>query len=543
MPYTSYEYQAGAPLHEIEIRPTHYGSVSVNVPGSGTNPASSPINPSHGDTCSALNAISSGIRMGHSPLQLKHAIDAAQASLGNRATLAFSRQQYQWFHAQAQQGFRDTPQAFPFQAQIQQAFGPEHDISGLTAYTGPAARAANVELGSDAYHKGGQVAFGDTPTLQDAAHEAAHYIQNLDATQLKGGVGETNDVYEQHADRVAEAVTKGESAVSLLDQVTSGAGSSDSGGTTAPLQMTGGRLFKLSGGMKQLALLGRRGISSPADEPAHAVVTMHKGSVINPRMRSRAIEDFHMDIETKGIQRYLGRKIVEKPISTNEDIEIGTYQEEDDVYSDADPLPLRTHFLGDSVNTTGLFQSKKSHAAIPLTDEGVRNAQEFQRSEMLKKHQRFDGFGQNCCDMHALRTLVKGAVKGADLGERTFNADIIPPTHRQAFWLTYGLDVDLWSGGRRWPGGVDPILREAYIKIVKKRTHIIHPDALHDPVFFARLQDAVARDWDARLEFFKTYAEMRSPYSSGNIGAWKDVPNITSETEKVLLDHMIPTDG
>ena len=261
MPHTSYEYQAGAPLHEIEIRPTHYGSVSVNVPGSGTNPASSPINPSHGDTCSALNAISSGIRMGHSPLQLKHAIDAAQASLGNRATLAFSRQQYQWFHAQAQQGFRDTPQAFPFQAQIQQAFGPEHDISGLTAYTGPAARAANVELGSDAYHKGGQVAFGDTPTLQDAAHEAAHYIQNLDATQLKGGVGETNDVYEQHADRVAEAVTKGESAVSLLDQVTSGAGSSDSGGTTAPLQMTGGRLFKLFGGMKQLALLGRRGIS------------------------------------------------------------------------------------------------------------------------------------------------------------------------------------------------------------------------------------------------------------------------------------------
>ena len=261
MPHTSYEHQAGAPLRETELRPTQHSSVSVNVPGSGANPASSPINPSHGDTCSALNAINSGIHMGHSPLQLKHAIDAAQAGLGNRATLTFARQQYQYVHAQAQQGFRDTPQAFPFQAQIQQAFGPEHDVSGLTAYTGPAARAANVELDSDAYHKGGKVAFGNTPTLQDAAHEAAHYVQDLDATQLKGGVGETNDVYEQHADRVAEAVTKGEPAASLLDQVTSGAGTSDSDSTTAPLQMTGGRLLKLFGGMKRRALLGRRGIS------------------------------------------------------------------------------------------------------------------------------------------------------------------------------------------------------------------------------------------------------------------------------------------
>ena len=248
MPHTSSEYQAGAPLHETEVRPTQHGSVSVDVPGSGTNPVSSPIDLNHGDTYSALNAISSGIDMGHSPLQFKHAIDTAQASLGNRATLAFAQQQYQCVHALAQQGFRDTPQAFPFQAQIQQAFGPEHDISGLTAYTGPAAQAANAELGSDAYHKGGRAAFGNTPTLQDAAHEAAHYVQNLNTTQLKGGVGETNDVYEQHADRVAEAVTKGESVASLLDQVAPAAGTSASDGATAPLQMTGGRLLKLLGG-------------------------------------------------------------------------------------------------------------------------------------------------------------------------------------------------------------------------------------------------------------------------------------------------------
>ena len=270
MPHTSSEYQAGAPLHETEVRPTQHGSVSVDVPGSGTNPASSPIDLNHGDTYSALNAISSGIDMGHSPLQFKHAIDAAQASLGNRATLAFARQQYQRVHAQAQQGFRDKPQAFPFQSQIQQAFGPEHDISGLTAYTGPAARAANVELGSDAYHKGGQVAFSNTPTLQDAAHEAAHYIQNLDATQLEGGVGEINDVYEQHADRVAEAVTKGESAVSLLDQVASHISVSATNDAASPLQMTGGRMLRRFGGIGHRALLGRR--AKPAQSNISSMV-------------------------------------------------------------------------------------------------------------------------------------------------------------------------------------------------------------------------------------------------------------------------------
>ena len=40
---------------------------------------------------------------------------------------------------------RITPQSFPFRAQIQRAFGPNHNIGGLTAYTGPAAQAANTE--------------------------------------------------------------------------------------------------------------------------------------------------------------------------------------------------------------------------------------------------------------------------------------------------------------------------------------------------------------------------------------------------------------
>ena len=39
----------------------------------------------------------------------------------------------------------------------------------------------------------------------------------------EGGVGEANDVYERHADRIAEAVVKGEPAAPLLDQTIPGA--------------------------------------------------------------------------------------------------------------------------------------------------------------------------------------------------------------------------------------------------------------------------------------------------------------------------------
>ena len=143
------------------------------------------------------------------------------------------------------------------------AFGPRHDISGLTAYNGPAARAANTMLDSAAYHKGGRVAFGSTPTLEAAAHEAVHYVQNLDASRLQGGVGEANDDYERQADRVAEAVTRGESAAALLDQATPGKEPPTSDAADSPLQMAGGRLLRRLGGMRQQALHARHVVPEP----------------------------------------------------------------------------------------------------------------------------------------------------------------------------------------------------------------------------------------------------------------------------------------
>jgi hypothetical protein len=55
------------------------------------------------------------------------------------------------------------------------------------------------------------------PSVHTAAHEAAHVVQQRGGVQLKGGVGETGDAYERHADTVADAVVAGRSAEDLLD--------------------------------------------------------------------------------------------------------------------------------------------------------------------------------------------------------------------------------------------------------------------------------------------------------------------------------------
>src|SRR6185503_6628882 len=116
----------------------------------------------------------------------------------------------------------------PFLDVIQSSFG-SHDISGVAAHTDPAAQKASEDLGATAYAKGNHVAFGSTPDLHTAAHEAAHVVQQRSGVHLKGGVGQKGDTYETHADSVADRVVKGESAEQLLDQVAGreGGGKSD----------------------------------------------------------------------------------------------------------------------------------------------------------------------------------------------------------------------------------------------------------------------------------------------------------------------------
>ena len=114
-------------------------------------------------------------------------------------------------------GVSGAGSALPHIDRVQSAFG-RHDISGVTAHSGAEAAQANRALGSEAYATGGKVAFANSsPSLHTVAHEAAHVVQQRAGVQLKGGVGAAGDVYEQHADAVADAVVSGKSAESLLD--------------------------------------------------------------------------------------------------------------------------------------------------------------------------------------------------------------------------------------------------------------------------------------------------------------------------------------
>ena len=105
----------------------------------------------------------------------------------------------------------------PHAERIQEAFG-RHDVSGVRAHIGGAAAEANKAMGSVAYATGNDIAFGGSPDLHTAAHEAAHVVQQRAGVSLTGGVGQAGDVYERHADAVADAVVGGRSAEGLLDQ-------------------------------------------------------------------------------------------------------------------------------------------------------------------------------------------------------------------------------------------------------------------------------------------------------------------------------------
>ena len=115
----------------------------------------------------------------------------------------------------ADTGIADSGHSLPFLDQIQQSFGA-FDATDIVAHTGSGARAANERLGSNAFATQGHVSFGDTPSLFTAAHEAAHHVVQHAGVRPHSGVGEVGDVYEQHADQVAEAVVAGDSAEPLL---------------------------------------------------------------------------------------------------------------------------------------------------------------------------------------------------------------------------------------------------------------------------------------------------------------------------------------
>ncbi len=113
--------------------------------------------------------------------------------------------------------------ALPHAEAIQRSFG-RHDVGGVQAHVGGRAASAAGAIGAEAYTTGSHVAFAGAPSLHLAAHEAAHVVQQRAGVSLKGGVGQVGDVYERHADQVADAVVAGKSAEGLLDTMAGGGG-------------------------------------------------------------------------------------------------------------------------------------------------------------------------------------------------------------------------------------------------------------------------------------------------------------------------------
>ena len=127
-------------------------------------------------------------------------------------------------HKAADKGVQGAGSALPHIDAIQRSFG-SHDVSSVTAHVGGAASDACDAIGAEAYATGDVVAFKRAPDLHTAAHEAAHIVQQRSGVSLKGGVGEAGDQYEQHADKVADAVVRGDSTQGLLDSIDHGASS------------------------------------------------------------------------------------------------------------------------------------------------------------------------------------------------------------------------------------------------------------------------------------------------------------------------------
>jgi Domain of unknown function (DUF4157)/Pre-toxin TG len=138
-------------------------------------------------------------------------------------------------HDAAARGVSATTSVLPFADQIQESFGPEHDISKIQAHVGSDAPHA---MGAEAFASGNHVVFAGQPDLHTAAHEAAHVIQQAHGVNLYGGIGEAGDAHERHADAVANRVVAGQSAADLLGSATCGATSRSDAVQMQPAALT-----------------------------------------------------------------------------------------------------------------------------------------------------------------------------------------------------------------------------------------------------------------------------------------------------------------
>ena len=114
--------------------------------------------------------------------------------------------------------------SLPYAQQIQESFGPEFNIGGINAQVGGQAGQEADSMNAKGFAAGNRVGFSGAPDLHTAAHEAAHVFQQRQGIQLTGNAA-SGGPYERHADRVADAVVRGEDAAPILSEMGSAKGS------------------------------------------------------------------------------------------------------------------------------------------------------------------------------------------------------------------------------------------------------------------------------------------------------------------------------
>jgi hypothetical protein len=124
-------------------------------------------------------------------------------------------------HEAAAHGLSGSGGALPHGAEIQKSFGA-YDISHVRAHSDAKADEGARDMGALAYTQGKDIASRGTMDKRTAAHEVTHVIQQQAGVSLSGGVGAAGDKYEQHADKVADAVMAGKSAEPILAEMGGG---------------------------------------------------------------------------------------------------------------------------------------------------------------------------------------------------------------------------------------------------------------------------------------------------------------------------------
>lgn len=103
----------------------------------------------------------------------------------------------------------------PFKDRIQASFGA-HDLDGIKSHQGPIATTSARALGATAFAVGEHAVFARSPSLYEAAHEAAHIVRARSGDGPNSGLNRPGDVHEERAHAAARLVEQGASAESIL---------------------------------------------------------------------------------------------------------------------------------------------------------------------------------------------------------------------------------------------------------------------------------------------------------------------------------------